>query len=277
MAFFRRRPSRILSPPSTALLLCILISLSPSIYLADPNPDCGCSQCDCCPPGQYNSGYKTCACCPAGSYMDYCNYGPPCKSCPAGHFCPIKSPQPTPCAAGTYNPNPNSASAYACVLCPARSYCSSAALHPAPCPDGMSSSEGAQSLSDCHRISPLIHSCSWSQTALSTPRSAAAAASLPPRDAFPSGLLLFAGGVDASTGTCSAAVDIFNPQSKLWTTALLSAARCSVAAAALPLQVPYSQSHHPIIIFKFSSNFQTAGRRDICRRITRRRHAQRPC
>jgi hypothetical protein len=72
---------------------------------------------------------------------------------------------------------------------------------------------------------------------LSLPRAAPAAASLPPRDAFTSGLLLFAGGVDVVSSTCSDVVDVFNPQLKSWSTALLSSARCSVAAAALPLQV----------------------------------------
>jgi hypothetical protein len=150
------------------------------------------------------------------------------------------------CAAGSYNPDSASGSAGGCKLCPANSYCSRASVRPTPCPIGTSSDAGCQSIHGCRRMPPFVHSCSWSQAALSTARSAAAAASLPPRDAYTSGLLLFAGGSDATTGSCSAAVDIFNPESKTWTTALLSSARCYVAAAVLPLQVQqrYTPSQH---------------------------------
>ena len=204
--------------------------------------------------------------------MDYCNYGPPCKSCPAGHFCPMKSPAPAPCAAGSFNPNADSASASDCRQCPANSYCLQASSQPTPCPTGTSSAAGSQSIDCCRLASPVTYACSWSQAALSAPRSAAASASLPPRDAFPSGLVLFAGGADASTGACSAAVDIFDPQAKAWSTAVLASPRCAVASAALPLQVNHSFPLH--FCFKTPiSHVATVGRRY---HPLRRRFADRP-
>ncbi len=127
----------------------IAATLTLPFALADPDLDCGCYQCDCCPPGQYNSAYKKCGCCPSGTYMDHCNYGPPCMSCPSGHFCPVKSANPSPCAAGTFNPNGNSGDASDCQQCTANSYCPQASAQPTACPDGLSSDAGAQSLDDC--------------------------------------------------------------------------------------------------------------------------------
>src|SRR5947199_3083934 len=60
---------------------------------------------DVCAPGTYlNPGDGTCVLAPAGTY--------------AGAY----ASTPTPCPAGTYNPNPGAASKAACVPCPEGSY-----------------------------------------------------------------------------------------------------------------------------------------------------------
>lgn len=128
------------------------ITATAALLLDVPDLDCGCNQCACCPPGQYNSAYKKCGCCPAGTYMDHCNYGPPCMSCPSGHFCPVKSANPSPCTAGTFNPNGNSGGDSDCQRCTANYYCPQASAQPTPCPDGLSSEAGAQSVDDCRAM-----------------------------------------------------------------------------------------------------------------------------
>jgi hypothetical protein len=271
-----------LSVSSLALLWCALSCFSMHVMVAAQsclNHPMSCGQCNpghrqqydtrCCPcdAGQYGqdcSDEQWCSLCAAGTYnpstgstslaacvsCDAGTYNPnpgstssaACMSCAAGSYSGAGQSACTPCAAGTYNPYSGSTSSAACLQCPANFYCLQASSQPAPCPTGTASTTGAYSIDCCRRVSPVSYGCSWSQAALSAPRSAAASASLPPRDAYPSGLVLFAGGSDASTGVCSAVVDILDAATKVWSTAVLSSPRCAVASAALPLQVNQTAS-----------------------------------
>lgn len=95
------------------------------------------SDCTFCPPGEYCSSSNLNA--STGSCLAgyYCTNGseeanPVGKSygdeCPAGHYCPEKSYQPTACPAGTYNPNTRSTNETACLSCDPGKFCNSTGL-----------------------------------------------------------------------------------------------------------------------------------------------------
>ena len=95
------------------------------------------SDCTACPPGEFcaSSGMST----PSGNCLAgfYCSnaseeaspvgksYG---DECPAGYYCPEQSYQPTPCPAGTYNPNNQSTNLTACLSCDPGFYCNNTGL-----------------------------------------------------------------------------------------------------------------------------------------------------
>ena len=97
----------------------------------------GLSHCTICPPGEFCSTSGLSA--PNGSCLAgfYCTNGsqeasPVSQSygdeCPVGHYCPAHSYQPTPCPAGTYNPETRSTNDSSCLPCTAGTYCNSTGL-----------------------------------------------------------------------------------------------------------------------------------------------------
>ena len=75
--------------------------------------------------------------CDSGKYVTYPSAGQgSCTPCTKGNYCLPTSPQPIPCAAGTYNPNYLGDSTFACLVCPAGAYCLLGASTPTPCASG---------------------------------------------------------------------------------------------------------------------------------------------
>ena len=88
----------------------------------------------------------TCAPCPAAYY---CASGAP-VICPAGHFCPFSSLNPTLCPAGTFNAATGGASNASCAQCPAGAYCGAGAVSSTLCAAGYySATPGLTSAAAC--------------------------------------------------------------------------------------------------------------------------------
>merc|ERR1711871_1305911 len=90
----------------------------------------GAEHCEPCPAGHWCAESQTplwnATRCPAGTFCREGRDTPPDESldaCPAGYYCPIATPAPLPCPAGTHRPEPSATQSSDCEPCPAGSWC----------------------------------------------------------------------------------------------------------------------------------------------------------
>ncbi|KAL2085398.1 hypothetical protein ACEWY4_018718 [Coilia grayii] len=128
--------------------------------------------------------------CPAGYFCQEGGDSSPTtpQTCPLGHICPLGSPTPAPCAAGTYQDQPGQTQ---CAPCPAGFFCAIEGSHtPTMCPEGHYCPLGTQSGHD----SPCPAGTFSDQRGL-TSRSQCAPC--------PPGQYCSSAGLSAPTGACS--------------------------------------------------------------------------